>query len=407
MGIDWLALTPQPQGAAEVARLIHRSPPLSGPLPGSLRTDEPRKIRWGSAPNGNGTWIVTDYELARSVLVDPRVSRAAAVRPGAPRLGLGEPARDAIISLEGAEHARLRRLIAGAFTDRRVAALSPFIDGLVTELLDDVQNQTAPIDLVASLTAPLPLRVLCSVLGIPWQDHAMFGPAIAVLFETQGDAEDNRTRSLRLVRYMSALIAQKRRSGGGDLLCALIEVAEDGDRLTNRELVTLALSLLMAGYETTVDQLTLCILSLLVNPELAALLRDDVSLIPTAVAEIMRVSPAMSVLFHRVATQRMTIAGQIVERGDPVVVSVLGANHSIGSAVAPGAARHLTFGHGVHRCVGAPLARIQLASAVHGLLQRFPGLELADDPTALSWKAGSTSRGLTRLNVTWPSENAR
>ena len=403
MGIDWLALTPEPQGAAEVARLVRTSPTLSGPLPGSLRTDERQKIRWGSAPNGNGTWIVTDYELARRVLVDPRVSRAAAVEAGAPRLGLGEPARDSIISLEGSEHARLRRLIAGAFTERRVADLSPFIDGLVAGLLDDMQTQTAPVDVVASLTGPLPLRVLCSVLGIPSQDHEMFGPAITVLFETQGDTDDNRMRSLRLVRYMTALIAQKRRSGGDDLLCALIEVAEDGDRLTNREVVTLALSLLMAGYETTVDQLTLCILSLLVNPELAALLRTDVSLIPTAVAETMRVSPAMSVLFHRVAAQRMAIAGQIVERGDPVVVSVLGANHSTGNAAPPGAARHLTFGHGVHRCVGAPLARIQLASAVHGLLERFPGLELADDPAALSWKAGSTSRGLTRLNVTWPS----
>jgi cytochrome P450 len=405
MGFDWLALTPEPQGAAEVARLVRASPPLSGPLPGSLRTDEPQKIRWGSAPNGNGTWIVTDYELARLVLVDPRVSRAAAVQPGAPRLGLGEPARDSIISLEGGEHARLRRLIAGAFTERRVADLSPFIDGLVADLLEDMRIQSGPVDVVASLTAPLPLQVLCSVLGIPWQDHEMFGPAITVLFETQGDTDDNRMRSLGLVRYMTTLIAQKRRSGGDDLLCALIEVAQDGDRLTNRELVTLALSLLMAGYETTVDQLTLCILSLLVNPELRALLRTDVSLIPTAVAEIMRVSPAMSVLFHRVAAERMTIAGQIVECGDPVVVSVLGANYSTGTVVPPGVARHLTFGHGVHRCVGAPLARIQLASAVHGLLERFPGLGLADDPAELFWKAGSTSRGLTRLNVTWPPED--
>jgi cytochrome P450 len=307
MGIDWLALAPEPRRAAEVARLVRESPLLSGPLPGSLRTDESQKIRWGSAPNGNGTWIVTDYEVARRVLVDPRVSRAAAVQPGAPRLGLGEPARASIISLDGGEHARLRRLISGAFTERRVAGLSPFIDDLVAGLLDDMQTRTVPVDVVASLTGPLPLRVLCAVLGIPWQDHEMFGPAITVLFETQGDTADNRIRSLRLVRYMTALIAQKRSSGGD-------------------------------------------------------------------------------------------------ECGDPVVVSVLGANHSTGNAFPPGAARYLTFGHGVHRCVGAPLARIQLASALQGLLTRFPGLELADDPAALSWKTGSTSRGLTRLNVTWPSE---
>ena len=243
--------------------------------------------------------------------------------------------------------------------------------------------------------------MLCRVLGIPWQDHDQFASGISVLFEMQGDAEENKARALRLARYVATLVARKRREGGDDLICALIKGQEGEDRLSNRELVTLALSLLMAGYETTVDQLSLCILSLLANAELAATLRADFSLISVAVAEIMRISPAVSISFPRVASEQMKIGGQRVERGQPVVVSVIGANHSMRTAAASTAVSHLTFGHGIHRCIGAPLARIQLASALRGLLERFPRLALADDPAALDWKSGSSSRGLARLHVTW------
>jgi cytochrome P450 len=401
MTVNWLSVAPEPRAAAEVTRLVRRSMVPVGPLPGSLRTDERQKIRWTEAPNGTGTWIITEYELARSVLADSRLSRAAAAGPGVPKLSPGEPAPDSIISLDGAEHARLRRLVTGAFTERRVAELSPFIDDLVAQLLEGMAAKTAPADVVGSLAAPLPLRVLCSVLGIPWQDHGQFGPAISVLFDMQGDAEESRARSLRLARYMTTLVARKRREGGDDLICALMTGTPDGDRLSNRELVTLALSLLMAGYETTVDQLSLCILGVLAHAELSAMLRADPSLIPAAVEEIMRISPAASISFPRVASERVNIAGQTVERGQPVVVSVIGANHSRRTDATPAAAGHLTFGHGIHRCIGAPLARIQLASALRGLLGRFPFLALADDPAALAWKSGSSSRGLHQLRVTW------
>jgi cytochrome P450 len=401
MTVDWLSVTADSRAAAEVVRLVRRCVVPVGPLLGSLRTDEREKVRWVQAPNGVGTWLVTDYEVARGVLVDPRLSRAAAVGPGAPRLSPGQPAPDSIISLDGAGHARLRRLVTGAFTERRVADLLPFIDNLVADLLDGMAAQVAPADVVGALAAPLPLRVLCRVLGIPWQDQDQFASGISVLFEMLGDAEENKARAVRLARYMTALVARKRREGGDDLICALIKGQQGEDRLSNRELVTLALSLLMAGYETTVDQLSLCILSLLANAELAATLRADLSLIPAAVAEMMRISPAVSISFPRVASEPMTIGGQRVERGQPVVVSVIGANHGMRTDAASAAVSHLTFGHGIHRCIGAPLARVQLASALRGLLERFPRLALADDPAALEWKSGSSSRGLARLHVTW------
>ena len=401
MTFDWLSVTPDPQAATEVTRLVRQSMLPVGPLPHSLLLDERRKVQWVTAPNGVGTWIVTDYEVARSALADPRLSRAEAARPEAPKLSPGQAAPDSIISLDGVDHARLRRFVTGAFTKRRVADLSPFVDDLVARLLEDMAARGAEADVVDSLAAPLPLRVLCSVLGIPWQDHDQFGSSVSVLFEMQGDTEENRARSLRLARYMAALVGRKRRAGGDDLICALIAEGEGGDRLTNHELIMLALSLLMAGYETTVDQLTLCILSVFVNAELTAVLRADSALIPTAVEEIMRVNPAVSISFPRVAGERMEIGGQTVERGQPVVVSVIGANQHMGTDTASTALSHLTFGHGIHRCIGAPLARIQLASALRGLLDRFPRLALAEDPAALTWKSGSSSRGLARLRVTW------
>ena len=206
---------------------------------------------------------------------------------------------------------------------------------------------------------------------------------------------------MQLARYVTTLVARKRRTGGDDLICALITAQEGEDRLSNRELVTLALSLLMAGYATTVDQLSLCILSLLVNAELTAMLRADPSLVPAAVTEIMRISPAVSTTFPRVVGERTTIGGQSVEPGQPVVVSVISANRSVSTDDASAVPGHLTFGHGIHRCIGAPIARIQLASALRGLLGRFPLLALADDPAALEWKSGSSSRGLARLHVNW------
>ena len=401
MTVDWLSITPDPQAATEVIRLVRRSMLPVGPLPHSLLMDERQKVQWVTAPNGVGTWIVTDYEVARGVLADSRLSRAEAARPDAPKLSPGQAAPESIISLDGVDHARLRRYVTGAFTKRRVADLSPFVDDLVARLLEEMAGQHTEADIVEGLAAPLPLRVLCSVLGIPWQDHDQFGSSVSVLFEMQGDTEENKARALRLARYMAALVGRKRRAGGDDLICALIAEGEGEDRLSNHELITLALSLLMAGYETTVDQLTLCILTVLVNAELTAVLRADASLIPVAVEEIMRINPAVSISFPRVARERLEIAGQIVERGQPVVVSVIGANHHMSADTASSAVSHLTFGHGIHRCIGAPLARIQLASALRGLLDRLPLLALAEDPAALEWKSGSSSRGLARLRVTW------
>ncbi|MFD0266201.1 cytochrome P450 [Streptomyces sp. NPDC127106] len=377
-------------------------PPI-GPLPSAFQLREPVRIKWATAPNGTGMWAVTDYRLAREVLADKRFSRAEAVRPDVPRLSITDPSPDSIISLDGREHARMRRFVAGAFTERRLMEIQPFVEKTAAECLEELADQGPPADFVATVAQPLPLEVLCHILGVPTADRKLFGSWVSVLFDLTGDEEMNRTQTFGLTRYMSGLVTQKRKNPGDDLLSSLVRLKDHGEGLTNRELITLCLSLLMAGYETTIDQLTLCVLSLLYDPSLMAALRADPNLTPSAVEELIRLSPSAFVSFARVTTEPVEIDGVTIQPGQPVVVFILGANRT---APLPGESDghrtgHLTFGHGVHRCLGAPLARMQLITVIQALVERFPRLALAQDPATFDWKTGMATRGLAELRVRW------
>jgi cytochrome P450 len=378
--------------------------PLIGPLPGDLDLDRLEPVAWVLAPNGEGTWVVSDYRLSRKVFADRRFSRAASVAAEAPELAVMAPSPDSIISTDGREHARLRRLVAGSFTEFRIAEFAPVIEKLSHELLDDLAALDQPADFVAAYASRLPLRVLCHVLGVPVADEEIFRSLVAVLFELSGDAAAARTKGFRLARYMTRLVARKRRDLGSDLLSELIRTTDGDDRLSDRELVTMCLSLLMAGFDSTADQITLCFFSLLrESPAHRDALRTDPALVRTAVEEVLRVNPSPPISFSRVATEDVDLGPVQVRRGEPIVVFTMGAN--LESSAAPSADRtepsHLTFGHGPHRCVGAPLARLQLNIAVTTVLNRLPRLRLAHDLEALDWKTNSATRGLTELRVAW------
>lgn len=272
-------------------RFLPGSPP-QGWLPQALTADDPRPVAWATAPNGTGLWVVRDHALARRVLSDRRFGRAAAVRPDVPKIGISEPAPESIVSVDGAEHARLRRLVAGAFTERRVAALRPFVASRTADLLDKMAAQGPPTDLITGLASPLPLAVLCHLLGIPPEDQDIFQPLVGVFFALSGEIADSRDSIRGLTRYMAGLVARKRQKPGDDLLSALIRGREeDDDRLDDRELVTLSLALLMAGYETTTDQIGLSVLSLMYEPALAGALRDGApERAGEAVEELLRLS---------------------------------------------------------------------------------------------------------------------
>lgn len=381
-----------------------------GPLPehfGLARGDA--KIRWAIAQNGTEFWLVSDYELARKILADPRFSRSEAAGPKAPKLGVYNAAPDAIISLEGAAHSRIRQLVAPAFTERKIAKLEPFVTRMANELLDNLGAQDPPADFVSHVSALLPFETLCRLLGVPQSDRQVFGKWVNVLFRWQGDAAETRQASVGLARYMVRLVADKRREPADDLISQLIRSsAQKGDKITNRELVTLCLSLLMAGYDSTVDQITLCVLMLLLDRSLMKTLIDNPESSGRVTEELLRLNPAPYMTFPRMAMERVLIGGIVIEPGQLVVVFILGSNRDESTFrtgdqpdLELAMPAHLTFGHGLHRCLGAPLARLQLTVLLRELAARFPALQMADDMSSLNWKTGFATRGLSQLLVSW------
>jgi cytochrome P450 len=366
-------------------------------------------IRWSIATNGTGFWFISNYALARRVLADPRFSRSEAVSPKAPKLTAYNAAPDAIISLEGAAHSRIRHLVAPAFTERRIARLEPFVAHMVEDLLDELDGQNMPADFVSQVSAPLPFGTLCHLLGVPPSDREIFGSWVNVLFRLEDGAAESRQASMGLTRYMMRLVADKRRKPAGDLISHLIRSsARKDDKITNGELVTLCLSLLMAGYDSTVDQITLCVFMLLLDRSMMETLVRNPELIDRVTEELLRLNPAPYVTFPRMAIERVRIWGIVIEPGQLVVVSIMSSNRdesvfSSGDEAALDLAlpAHLTFGHGLHRCLGAPLARLQLTKLLWALSTRFPNLQVVDDMSSLNWKSGMATRGLSQMLVSW------
>jgi cytochrome P450 len=381
-------------------------PDLLGPLPDYLR-QATGDIASVAAPSGAGLWVVCDYAAGRQVLADGRFSRSEIIKPDSPKVNGPEPAQHSIMSMDGDDHARLRRLVAGSFTARRVAEMAPLVGQLVDGYFDQMAASGSPADIVSRVIQPLPLAVLCAVLGIPASSSESFKDGVEVLFDIT-DADVGKTRRrLELVSRMKQLILDKRKELADDLLSSLIQAQGKGD-LSHGELLTMGLTLLMAGYETTVGQIGLMVLSLLADPGAYASLVANPELVPGAVEEALRLNPATPVSFARVAMEAVQIGDVMVEAGEAVVVSMLHGNRD--ESVFPGADKlildgrasaHLTFGYGTHRCLGAPLARLQMQIILEQLIKHFPALRLADCPEPVKWKDGLATRGLLQLMVDW------
>ncbi|MEV6637311.1 cytochrome P450 [Actinoplanes sp. NPDC051470] len=374
-----------------------------GPLPAFLDVSPTGPVTWVQVPHGDPMWLVTDYVLGRTVLTDARFSRAAAARPEAPRWSSLNPSPNSIMSMDGAAHARLRRLAAAAFTTHRVARQAPLIEKIADELLDTLAAGPCPADLVAGYTAPLPLAALSALLGVPQADRPKFDSSVVALFgmTEAGDGTVRAQHELLLVDYMSSLVAGKRRQPGDDVLSALVQ-ANDGGALSRAELISFGLALLMAGYETTAGQLSMSVLAILAGDA-------GPGGVPGAgtIEELIRVTPATPMSFPRVATEDVELGGTLIRAGQGVIVSLLHCNYDEDVFPAPERVdgerppRHVTFGHGVHRCLGAPFARVQLEVALTRLGTRFPGLRLAAGDDAVTWSDSFATRGLARLAVAW------
>lgn len=361
-----------------------------------LRRNEP--VARMKFPHGGEGWLVTSYEAVRSVLADPRLSRAATVGADVPRMTSFPAQPGVIITMDDPEHMRLRKAVAKAFTVKRVEELRPLAQQITDELLDRFDN---PAELVEGLAVPLPVTIICELLGVSYEDRAAFGGWTKNLMSTT--APEKAAEGVRnLLGYITKLVEQRAEQPTSDLLGALVGLGE----LTRHEVIMLGWILLLAGHETTTNEIANAVVTLLEHPDHLAALQADPSLLPTAVEELLRFIPlGAGAGFPRVATKDMELAGIPIKKGESLLVSVASANRDAAEFADPDrfdirsdAGRHLAFGHGIHYCLGAQLARMQLQVALGTLLRRFPRLKLAQH---VEFKKGTLVRGPEKLHVTW------
>ncbi len=379
------------------------------PLYAKLRREEP--ISRVKLPYGGEGWLVTRYEDVKQVLADPRFSRASTVdREDIPRMTPAPPRPNSLLSMDPPEHSRLRRLVAKAFTGRRVEQLRPHVQQIVDGLLDDLERAGRPADLVQRLALPLPVTVICEMLGVPTQDQHRFRDfSDAILSTTAYTREQIDTARMELERYLSELIAERRERPTEDLLGALVSARDEEDRLSEDELVNMGIGILVAGHETTANQIANFAYLLLTMPEQWKFLCDNLDAVPGAVEELLRfVQLGSGGGSARVATEDIELSGITVRAGESVFVNIQAANRDesvfTDSEILDLTREHnphLAFGHGVHHCLGAQLARVELQVALASLLRRFPTLRLGVASEEVPWKVGLLVRGPKQLPVSW------
>jgi cytochrome P450 len=361
-------------------------------------------------PYGEEGWLLVRYDDCRMALGDPRFSLAQAAVRDVPRL-TPERYGGIMTDLDPPEHTRLRRLVAKAFTVRRVEQLRAQAERIAGELLDQMVKAGPPADLVQDFAVPLPGLMICEMLGVPYADRDKFRGWVSGFMSTTAlTAEQRGAQMAELAAYLAEVATQRREAPGDDLLSALVAVSEEGDRLTGDELVQLTLQLLAAGYESTASQITNFTYALLAHPDQLALLRSAPGLMPDAVEELMRWVPLLATAdtLPRYALEDVQLASGTIPAGAPVLVAKHAANRDPRAYPDPdriditrNAQGQLGFGHGAHHCIGAPLARMDLQIAMAALLDRFPGLYLAVPEDQLRWKAGMAVRSPTALPVAW------
>ncbi len=361
-------------------------------------------------PFGVPAYVVCRYEDVRQVLADPaRFSSALTPFPGAEQLDADELATmqaGQLIGFDPPEHTRLRRMLTPEFTVRRMRRLEPRITEIVRTALDDLERAGKPADLVEHFALPVPSLVICELLGVPQADRAEFHERSVRLLDTSLPLEQRVAAQREDRAYMAGLVARAQAEPGEDMLGMLVR--EHGHDLSTDELIGIAGLLLLAGHETTSNMLGLGTLALLRHPEQAAMIRDDPALVEPAVEELLRWLSVVQVLPPRTTTTDVEVGGHAIPAGSLVFCSFPAANRDPAFVDDPetlditrGAAGHVAFGHGVHHCLGAPLARMEMRIAFPALLRRFPGLALADPAEPVDFRVFSLVYGVRTLRVTW------
>ena len=370
----------------------------------------------GPVPVGEG-WVILNYDDSIAILKDarfikdirkivPSEAMQASVDPPTELINRFLIFRHDMLSADLADHTRLRRLVAKAFTPRAIELLQPRIQQITDELLDAVQNQ-GQMDLINDFAFPLPITIISEMLGIPVKDQELFRTLSQAIIHYP-DVENMPAMLEAFVQYMKTFLAEKRTHPADDLISSLIQAEERGDTLSEDELISTTILLIVAGHETTANLIGNGTLALLQHPDQMRLLRTNPLQLPSAIEELLRYTVPVFLTSLRWASEDVSFRGQVIHKGELVLVCLLGANtdpHQFPDPETLDITRqdnqHLAFGKGIHACLGAPLARLEGQIAFSTLLQRMPNLRLTVESEHLSWTPSIVLRGLTSLPVTF------
>ena len=383
----------------------HRDPhnPINpAPELARIRSEQPVFGVRRPLPTGGSLtmWLITKYADARELLSSRDTSNSlgrsesAAAQPGF------------LVSLDPPDHTRIRRMLTGQFSMRRLTAMRPYIEQITTKLLDQMEAGGPPVDLMQAFALPLPSLVICELLGVPFEDQADFQRRSDTMLDVSVTSKQQAQNTLEMNAYMQSLVNRHRQNPGDDILGMLIR--DHADELTDEELVGIGNILLVAGHETTANTIGLGTLLLLQHPDQFALICDNPEMITSAVEEILRYLTIVDTGTPRIILKDMIIGDQLIQAGDVAMVSLPSANRDVDFMADPDVfdvtrqpQAHLTFGHGIHQCLGQQLARLELSVALPALLQRFPTLSLAASVTELTFRGDGPVNGVRELPVTW------
>jgi len=367
--------------------------------------------------DGHRAWLIVRHEEAKAALNGPGLSKdmhAALARDGAVVAeGLPGPAfARHMLGVDPPDHTRLRRLASAAFSRPRVAALRPRVQGIVDGLLDDLEaHGDAVVDLVKGFAFPLPFTVISELLGIPESDRDHLGSWFTTLLAPSSSPEppaEAAAASESIVRYLVELLASKRRTPGEDLVTDLVNAADRDDALSEQEMLSTIFQLVVAGHDTTTSLIGNGTVALLLHPEQRDALVADPGLVPRAIEEILRWDAPVQHSTFRYTRQDVAVGGTIIPAFAQVIISLAAANRDPERYADPDTldiaradTSHLAFGHGIHHCLGARLARLEAEIAFTTLHCRFPTMRMAVPRSQLRWSHGDglVLRGLDELPV--------
>ncbi|MER0481965.1 cytochrome P450 [Streptomyces sp. Edi2] len=373
----------------------------------TLREEAP--IAPATFSDGTEGWMVTRHEDVRAVLADPRFganrrpARADAFAPtGTP---VPPPPPGMFIMMDGPEHTRIRRLLTGQFTVRRMRKLAPAVERIVAEHLDAMAAAEQPVDLVQDFALPIPSLVICELLGVPYEDRDDFQRNSSAMLRLDASQEQVQQAHLAMNQHIHELVLAKRARPTDDILSGLVQ---DG-RLTDEEMAGVGALLLLAGHETTANMIALGTMCLLHHPDQLATLRADASLWDNAVEELLRYLTIIQFGLRRVVREDLELNGHRIEAGTTVLASLTSGNRDAVKFtgdpdqldVRRPHSPHLAFGHGAHQCIGQQLARVEMKAALSALFDRFPSLRLAVPAEEVPMRSDMLIYGVHALPVTW------